>query len=164
MAEGARHDLPQVGRAAATAIPKIARAIVGSARAAIVMARLEPIPPKAEAVSSPARARKKVAEEKQVHHDHEIADTVERQGSGDEGHQETGDERRGEQDAGGGVEDPGRLRRDDPLLVQKLREIAVRLEDPRPAPSLHARLEQADDPMSPGESARVRNPCSPSSR
>src|SRR5437867_1861809 len=74
-----------------------------------------------------------------------VSAPVEGQGSGDEGDEETGGERRGEQDAWRGVEDPGSLRRDDAFLVQELREIAVRLEDPRPAPSLHARFEQTDE-------------------
>jgi len=49
-----------IGKPALRASAKMANATVGSARAATVIARLDPMPPKGEPGSSPARERKNV--------------------------------------------------------------------------------------------------------
>ena len=85
-AERSRRDRPWCARRSArgwsspraSASAKIASAIVGSASAATVISRLEPMPPKAEPGIEPGERQEEGAEQQQVDDHDQIADGVER--------------------------------------------------------------------------------------
>jgi hypothetical protein len=102
--------------------------MAGSASEAIIISRLEPMPPKLVPTSSPASARKKAGGAEQGDDGDQIRRPTERQAAGEGRHQRRRHPQRGENQIGRHPKQPGSGVGQHHLLAQQLGQVAVGLQ------------------------------------
>ena len=135
--------------------------IAGSASEAIIISRLEPMPPKLVPTSMPASARKKRALPSSAMMAIRSADQLNMQAGGEGRHQRGGDPGGGEDQVGRDAEQPGGVLGQHHLLAQQPQQVAVGLQQRRAAPAQQPRLDLAREAESSGASSSTSSICAP---
>ena len=118
--------------------------MAGSASEAIIISRLDPMPPKLVPISRPASARAKRALPSSATMAMRSAAGAEHEAGGKGGHERGRDQGGGEDDVGRGPKHPGSVVCQHHLLANQLEQIAVGLENRRASAAQQVRLDFAD--------------------